>query len=787
MTRDEYWELVARLAAVPRFDTHHGRARIATLSYDDVLDALRWTEGWSEALASPGLHQALLGGALAVGAGTKVPAGATEHLLRELAVETLLADALFLRRVGHEPSAPRQRASRLTVAQYDTLVDHLAATARRQEEPARWMFREMSNHPVLTQIDRSLEVLRATDHRDAAFDLALLPQETAEEMGIDVEDWRDVIEEAVSQLPSAVWARKIVHELAAAALFADVDFEVRRSAGWKRYTPNRRLPRHAFENLVHTLAKRYGSRRTLTQENLLADPLVEREVVDLDSALDALEASETLGLPPFDVYVLPPGAPFGTVLDGLIGCGRGAVAIAVLRLLHGAPYLGRTQATPLTADEYRDQVRVFADYARRRESPGEQVSFVLSEVAAHPLVRTPGRSWGRQLDVLRHTEHLEFLGQLDWMVADHYGDELQPAALAQIEAFELAVGEGAEDGIPDAWIEDAAFAALVGDVLYELRLWPAVQRALTPNGFLQKHQFENAVHAVATKLRVLINRLAPDDDAVAEVYEQGVVAQYVPDLDAALAVLRWANFDAVEDYTDGADIAEQLRSLGRSALAQSVVRLVDGDSYVIAAFPSVMTHAEYWEHVRQFADLARRSAGAGQGQRSVADFAVYNGLRHPVFGRGYSAAQNRPRCCDALRHTDHLGFVRELQSLDTNFRNELSNEAADAARSVEEAWWEARNSGVFTDAELCGAARAAFLGDVFYALGLAPAVQRPNQLPGGRAEGLPDSAFDPRELDVGTDHELEHTDDPAIAREIAKDHLAEDPRYYEKLEAMESA
>ena len=40
-------------------------------------------------------------------------------------------------------------------------------------------------------------------------------------------------------------------------------------------------------------------------------------------------------------------------------------------------------------------------------------------------------------------------------------------------------------------------------------------------------------------------------------------------------------------------------------------------------------------------------------------------------------------------------------------------------------------------------------------------------------------------LQWGIDVEMEHTDDPQIAREIAMDHLMEDPIYYKKLKEME--
>lgn len=54
------------------------------------------------------------------------------------------------------------------------------------------------------------------------------------------------------------------------------------------------------------------------------------------------------------------------------------------------------------------------------------------------------------------------------------------------------------------------------------------------------------------------------------------------------------------------------------------------------------------------------------------------------------------------------------------------------------------------------------------------------KLIGGAADGMPDSAFPARELARGMRHELEHTTDPQIAREIAKDHLVENQNYYQQ-------
>jgi hypothetical protein len=59
------------------------------------------------------------------------------------------------------------------------------------------------------------------------------------------------------------------------------------------------------------------------------------------------------------------------------------------------------------------------------------------------------------------------------------------------------------------------------------------------------------------------------------------------------------------------------------------------------------------------------------------------------------------------------------------------------------------------------------------------------KLPGGRADKYDQSAFDSSALAKGISVEKEHTNDEQVAAEIAMDHLAEDPKYYDKLEKME--
>ena len=60
------------------------------------------------------------------------------------------------------------------------------------------------------------------------------------------------------------------------------------------------------------------------------------------------------------------------------------------------------------------------------------------------------------------------------------------------------------------------------------------------------------------------------------------------------------------------------------------------------------------------------------------------------------------------------------------------------------------------------------------------------KVPGGLAVGKKPSDFNPKQLGKGRKVEMEHTNDPDLAREIAMDHLTEDPDYYKKLEVMEN-
>lgn len=60
-----------------------------------------------------------------------------------------------------------------------------------------------------------------------------------------------------------------------------------------------------------------------------------------------------------------------------------------------------------------------------------------------------------------------------------------------------------------------------------------------------------------------------------------------------------------------------------------------------------------------------------------------------------------------------------------------------------------------------------------------------DQLPGGYGDDVLPSEHCLRQVFKGIQVEMEHTDDPSVALEIALDHLAEFPDYYTRLEGME--
>lgn len=60
-----------------------------------------------------------------------------------------------------------------------------------------------------------------------------------------------------------------------------------------------------------------------------------------------------------------------------------------------------------------------------------------------------------------------------------------------------------------------------------------------------------------------------------------------------------------------------------------------------------------------------------------------------------------------------------------------------------------------------------------------------DKIAGGKADKSKPEDFDPEQLAMGIKVEIEHTKDLDLAREIAMDHLKEDPKYYTKLKKIE--
>ena len=61
------------------------------------------------------------------------------------------------------------------------------------------------------------------------------------------------------------------------------------------------------------------------------------------------------------------------------------------------------------------------------------------------------------------------------------------------------------------------------------------------------------------------------------------------------------------------------------------------------------------------------------------------------------------------------------------------------------------------------------------------------KLIGGLADFKSDNEFDEDQLIKGIKEELKHTKSPFIAKELAKDNLVPDPKYYDHLQELNSA
>ncbi len=105
----------------------------------------------------------------------------------------------------------------------------------------------------------------------------------------------------------------------------------------------------------------------------------------------------------------------------------------------------------------------------------------------------------------------------------------------------------------------------------------------------------------------------------------------------------------------------------------------------------------------------------------------------------------------------------------------LEFEVEEAIRQASHMSWKTKNKGYEDDEKVLSA-----LQDL-----IDNHTARIDYISGGKADSKSPTEFNQKQLAIGMKHEREHTSDDEIAREIAMDHLTEDPDYYIKLQRME--
>jgi hypothetical protein len=233
---------------------------------------------------------------------------------------------------------------------------------------------------------------------------------------------------------------------------------------------------------------------------------------------------------------------------------------------------------------------------------------------------------------------------------------------------------------------------------------------------------------------------------------------------------------AFHEQTAGAS-ATQHREWGDQAHA-------GGDNYLAAAHRNMATYLD--TGAKNFKDEIKHNLGQ---HYQVARAKPGDHVHHahdekpaPASGRG-SDADHKKRVAQAreLGRAHKLAGGGSIPANDPKVSKliegyKVGEGAADILRAWQQGWthehlktqWE----GTKKSLEGLGA-----LGDF---------LEKAEKIPGGMAAGKSPEDFDRQALSQGQKVEMEHTGDPAKAREIAMDHLTEDPDYYTKLARMEA-
>lgn len=161
--------------------------------------------------------------------------------------------------------------------------------------------------------------------------------------------------------------------------------------------------------------------------------------------------------------------------------------------------------------------------------------------------------------------------------------------------------------------------------------------------------------------------------------------------------------------------------------------------------------------------------------------------RNPAGRKGMSSGTLPPHGKRMLESIYDSVYERELADMEPSERRTKSGKKKAASSAARQAWcqvgrhyyksgdqWHRRKHTIDRDvyAPRCGPASN-------------PEPLPGHMLEGGLADALDLCGIDVIELGKGIRVEMEHTHDPAIAMEIALDHLAEDSIYYTRLESIE--
>jgi hypothetical protein len=130
---------------------------------------------------------------------------------------------------------------------------------------------------------------------------------------------------------------------------------------------------------------------------------------------------------------------------------------------------------------------------------------------------------------------------------------------------------------------------------------------------------------------------------------------------------------------------------------------------------------------------------------------------------------------EQMTKVDFLWNVRRDENLSSFITNTMSyDDTVNVLKSKGYVWGNSEQLSAVKAFDFIGAMKS-----------LNEAAKKTNKVKGGKGDKLSPDQVNYHEFTKGWKHELEHTDDIDVAKEIALDHLAEDPNYYTRLDMVE--